>query len=1017
MELKATLHKHDIHIALIQETKLQQTSKTPKFPGYTTLRHDRQRGGGGGLITLIHKDIPFTNTTPFTHANLPPDNILETQTTKVRIHKHDIHFTNIYIPPSSSCPPGYTPQLTQLDATQNTLILGDPNAHNTSWLTTQQTDARGTLYTQHLSSLQILNNTDTPTRKPYNIHTQQTSPDVSLATPDIALRSTWTTLHELSSDHLPILITYSLHTPYQRRPKHTYTNYNRADWDSFTTDTEHRLQTFQLTDYTNIDTAVQHFNTILADAHKHHIPSGNIRHYNPTFNANIKHKIRTRNHLRRQLPTPDVLTRISDLNTEIDEDIRHEQHTKWKQILDHITYNTNPSKLWKLIRGLNNKYTDTTDTHEAILANNTDTIPTDTEQANILNKHYSNISRLPHRQEDRHILRSLHSLTLDTTFTPFTPAMVVDAVRGTKNTSSTGPDGISYQHLKHLGPHAIRALTDIFNYSLAHNSIPNIWKLAKIVPILKPNKPPTEPASYRPISLLCNPSKILERLVLNNITPHIPLSPTQHGFRPQHSTSTLLTNITQTILEGLNSPKPAYRSILTAIDISKAFDTVPRHLLIHKILNTHIHTNVKKWLANFLSGRHGYTVYNGKSSRTRHYTNGVPQGSVLSPTLFNLYMHDIPSPTQPHTHVLSYADDLTIMAQHPRHETAANNLQEYIHTLEHWLDTNRLKVSANKSSLTLITPYTREYTTQPHVTLHNSPIPHNNTPTILGVTFDRGMTFRQHTDHINTKAKTRLNVIRALTHTTYGHSKEDITTIYKQYIRPILTYAHTAWQPDTAHTHIHKLQITQNTALRIATGCTQTTPTAHLHEETQVLPLTDHLDMRGTHAYTSTLDPHHPLHFMHTPPHTSRHIHNTPADHYHSLYHGLPPCPPDTSLRSHIHTHFTRRGVSGLEPNSILGSRPPRVDAAERSLSRGDRVHLARFRCGHHPALPAYMHRIGLSADDLCSCGIEEGSAEHVLLHCPHLQHHRDTHGIHTLEHLWTRPVETISFLRDAGVV
>ena len=94
-----------------------------------------------------------------------------------------------------------------------------------------------------------------------------------------------------------------------------------------------------------------------------------------------------------------------------------------------------------------------------------------------------------------------------------------------------------------VGPHAIKALTDIFNLSLTTNSISNIWKLAKIIPILKLNKSPTEPASYRLISLLCNPFKMLERLVFNSITSHIYLSPSQHGFRSQHSTSTIYSQI------------------------------------------------------------------------------------------------------------------------------------------------------------------------------------------------------------------------------------------------------------------------------------------------------------------------------------------------------------------------------------------------------------------------------------------------------------------------------------------
>ena len=111
--------------------------------------------------------------------------------------------------------------------------------------------------------------------------------------------------------------------------------------------------------------------------------------------------------------------------------------------------------------------------------------------------------------------------------------------------SSSGHATILSYHYQHPGPYTTTQL--IFNHSVQHNSIPNIWKLAKIILILKPNKPPAESASCIPISLLCNTSKILERLVLDNITPHIPLSPSR-GFRQKHSTCTLLINITQTSL-------------------------------------------------------------------------------------------------------------------------------------------------------------------------------------------------------------------------------------------------------------------------------------------------------------------------------------------------------------------------------------------------------------------------------------------------------------------------------------
>lgn len=206
-----------------------------------------------------------------------------------------------------------------------------------------------------------------------------------------------------------------------------------------------------------------------------------------------------------------------------------------------------------------------------------------------------------------------------------------------KTLIARGIDGISYPHLKHLGPFALDALTALYNRSVSNNCIPTRWKVASVIPILKPGKDPTSPSSYRPISLLSNVSKILERLVLNEIAPYIPFSSTQHGFRPQHFTTTLLCSLSQSVLEGFNKKKPASRSLIVAIDISKAFDTVPRYLLIAKILQSEVPPNLKKWLANFISGRQASVSWGGTKSKTRMFPNGVPQGAVLSPTLFNLY--------------------------------------------------------------------------------------------------------------------------------------------------------------------------------------------------------------------------------------------------------------------------------------------------------------------------------------------------------------------------------------------
>ena len=187
--------------------------------------------------------------------------------------------------------------------------------------------------------------------------------------------------------------------------------------------------------------------------------------------------------------------------------------------------------------------------------------------------------------------------------------------------------------------------------------------------------------------------------------------------------------------------------------------------------HTAIHPNYIKWLGNFLSGRHAFVEFRGMTSRLRHLTHGVPQGSVLSPTLFNLFMHDLPVPTNPSMRIASYADDLTVISQAPTPQAAAALTQTYMGQLELWLATNRMEVDPGKCILTLVTPYTREYATQPRVTLNGIPIPVETTLHFLGVTLDRGMTFRPHVQEVSVRARYRLGVLRAVTGTTFGNSK------------------------------------------------------------------------------------------------------------------------------------------------------------------------------------------------------------------------------------------------------
>ncbi|KAF2345759.1 Reverse transcriptase domain [Trinorchestia longiramus] len=371
------------------------------------------------------------------------------------------------------------------------------------------------------------------------------------------------------------------------------------------------------------------------------------------------------------------------------------QTENWKNFVESLDHKTNSSKLYKSIRNPTNSNTNAFQTHAAIT---TDVkIHPRRKQANTLIHHYASISKVHTTIADRHTHRLKHKHPLDNT-----TLQVSNIIRKLKNSAAAGPDNISNHHRKHLGQHGIKTLTNIANYSYSFCIFPTLWKFVKIIALLKPNKFPTDKTSYRPIVLLCTPSNVVERLILKVATQHIPLSSTQHGYRPHHSPITLLTNIEQNMQDNINSRRPVKRTLLLTMDISKAFDAIARYPVINKIYNTELH-NIKIWLANYLSGRQAYVHYSSKSSKTLNIPNVVPQGSkLLPPPLFNLYMHDISQPTE-NIHVASYSDDITITSIHGDVSTYSIQVKEYMDTITAWMNTNRLKITPIKSTATLLT--------------------------------------------------------------------------------------------------------------------------------------------------------------------------------------------------------------------------------------------------------------------------------------------------------------------------
>ena len=248
----------------------------------------------------------------------------------------------------------------------------------------------------------------------------------------------------------------------------------------------------------------------------------------------------------------------------------------------------------------------------------------------------------------------------------------------------------------------------------------------------------------------------------------------------------------------------------------------------------------------YIKGRRQYTSYNNHTSKHTNIKEGVPQGGVLSPTLFNIYLSDIPLPKISSLNLITYADDITITSSHPSINTATQNLLPYPNEIYTWAHNNNLQINPTKTTSTFVTPDPSEYNKPLNIHINNIPIPTTFNPTILGLTFDPNLKYSTHTDNTITKAKKTLNLLKLLTSTHWGKSKETLITTYKTLLLPIIEYANNIWSPIISSTSLNKLQKIQNAALRTITGCTLDTNTQHLHSEIKILPLQNRLKLHAS---------------------------------------------------------------------------------------------------------------------------------------------------------------------------
>ena len=394
--------------------------------------------------------------------------------------------------------------------------------------------------------------------------------------------------------------------------------------------------------------------------------------------------------------------------------------------------------------------------------------------------------------------------------------------------------------LKHLPRSCMDFLFYIFNLSWSSHSFPSIWKTSSIIPIHKMGKPLDFPASFRPISLTSCVSKLFERIILSRLLFFLEYNsiffPRQTGFRPGQSTLDQILYFTQSISDGFNKPRPSYRTILCTIDFFKAFDSVWHPALFHNSFR------LASLLALLVGLNLSFVI--GVLAWFIKITKAVPFESVgvfrKDPFLalyLSLFINDLLASVPSSVSCSLYADDLAIWSSSPLVPTAVEATQGALFRLERWSEYWCLPLNPSKCEASLFSVDPHQASLQPNLLLLGSRLRFNPTPTFLGVTFDRTLSFSKHVSSLKAKFFPRLKALRCISASSWGPSKESLSVLYKSFLRSLLTYASPGWFPFLNATNLTRLERLHRAASRTITGCLSSSPIPVLLTEALLPPL------------------------------------------------------------------------------------------------------------------------------------------------------------------------------------
>lgn len=826
-----------IDVCMVTETWLQPNLKL-SHPMYKCFRLDRQNHRGGGVAIVIKKHLRFKQ------LHSVDTRMIENVVIELYLNDTDIlKVACVYFPGGRTT--GESRSMFKSDLRKllgiggNYIFFGDLNCRHRDWGCSRANSWGNILSDLTLSLPFTIRFPNNPTYIPSAARSNPSVLDIILTNVPHFMNYP-SVSNSLGSDHLPVL--FSVFATTAARLQNIHYDLRNTDWRRYrSTLNSSFLQPINSNTMLckdDIDLAVHRFTNAVTNAIDSSTPRIVARNNFIKLPNYILNTIARRNYYRRQWnryrqPSDHILFK------QYDKLVKYEtwcfRNEIWNRKLSNLDVRSKP--FWNISKMLRKRVQSI-----PVISDSDGPIMTDSNKATafaknfLLNHHVSDRIRCPITETE--VLNCLtdfntSQFSMPTQTTPVSVGMLKGQIKRLKSKKSFGLDDIRIDFMKNLSTLAVSRLCDIFNVCLKFQYFPKEWRIAKIVPILKPGKPTNLLSSYRPISLLSNISKLLENVIKEKLWQFIEdngiIPEEQFGFRPRHSTTHQVMRIKNHVKQQFHLGNS---TAMVLLDVEKAFDTVWHDGLIFKLLKLNFPKYLVKIIQSFMNQRSFCVKINQEISERFPIPAGVPQGSVLGPILYILYMYDFPQTID--CQYAFFADDSAVICSGLFAQDIINKIQYSLEDVVEFSNKWKIKVNTEKSQAIFFTRKRKScFIPGTNILMNGTEITWSNSVRYLGVFLNKRLTFSDHVTHIIKKMNVAIKLLYPIINRKSELNFSNKITILKTVFQSIALYACPVWGT-CAKTHIGKIQICQNKILKMMLKLPWHFSTKRLHEISDV---------------------------------------------------------------------------------------------------------------------------------------------------------------------------------------